>query len=124
MASDNEIERLTVVLEADYQDFLKQIDRAVDEAVKKLKETEEAPKKQRTAWEQLGSFLSGKFLGIITAIGAAITAAFSVQAVTQFFAAIAQGMVAANSQFETFRTQFKTLLGSQSEAQKRIDELA
>lgn len=124
MASNNEIERLTVTLEADYKDFLKQIDRAVEDAVKKLKETEEAPKKAKTAWEQLGSFLNTKFLATVTSIGAAIAAAFSVQAITQFFTAIAQGMVSVNSQFETFRVQFETLLGSQSEARKRIDELA
>jgi uncharacterized phage infection (PIP) family protein YhgE len=131
MASDNEIERLTVTLEADYKDFLKQIDRAVDEAVKRLKETEEAPKKAKSSWEDLRGFLSGQFTSAITGVGAAIVAAFSVQAVMNFVRTLSEGLkaitggfIATNQQFETFRVQFETLLGSQSEAQKRIDELA
>jgi hypothetical protein len=124
LASDNEVEKLVVTLEADYRDFLKQIDRAVDEAVRKLKETEEAPKRQQTAWEQLGGYLKGQFLTILASIGTAVAAAFSVGAIVNFFRTIAGGMVETNKQFETFRVQFETLLGSQSEAQKRIDELA
>lgn len=124
MASDNEIERLKVTLELDYQQYLRDVEKAVQEAVRKLKEAEEAPKKQKTAWEQLGSFLSGKFMQVITGIGVAIAAAFSTQAVINFFRTIAGGMVDINKQFETFQVQFETLLGSSGEAKKRIDELA
>jgi hypothetical protein len=124
MASDNEIERLTVTLELDYQQYLRDVDKAVAEAVRKLKEAEESPKRQQTAWEQLTGFLGGKFMSVIAGIAASIAATFSVGAITNFFRAIAGGMVSANSSFETFRVQFETLLGSASEAQKRIDELA
>lgn len=124
MASNNEIERLTVTLEADYSKLVSQTKDGVNQAEKELDKLSEAPKKAQSSWEQLGSFLSTKFLAVLTTIGAAIAAAFSVQAVTQFFTTIAKGMVNVNSQFETFRVQFETLLGSQSEARKRIDELA
>jgi hypothetical protein len=124
MASDNEIERLTVTLELDYQQYLRDVDKAVAEAMRKLKETNEIPKKQQTGWEQLTTFLSGKFMQVITGVGVTIAAAFSVGAVTNFFKTIASGMVETNKQFETFTVQFTTLLGSTSEAQKRIDELA
>lgn len=124
MASNNEIEKLTVTLELDYQTYLRDVQKAVDETLRKMKETEESPKKQKTHWEQLATFLSGKFMQVVTGIGVAIVAAFSVQAVTAFFSAIAKGMVDTNKQFERFETQFTTLLGSQEAAQKRISELS
>lgn len=122
--NDQEIEKLVVTLEANYKDFLAQIDRAVDEAVKKLKEVDEAPKKQKTHWEQLAGFLKGQFMQVITGVGAAIAAAFSVQVVASFFAAIASGMVSVNKQFESFEAQFTTLLGSSQAAKRRVAELA
>jgi hypothetical protein len=124
MASNNEIERLTVTLEADYSKLVSQTKEGVNQSEKELNKLADAPKKAQSSWEQLGGFLSGKFLAILTTIGAAVAAAFSVQAVVNFFSTIAGGMVETNKQFETFRVQFETLLGSQSEAQKRIDELA
>lgn len=121
---DSEIERLTVTLEADYADFLKQIDKAVQEAAAKLKEVDDTPKKAKTSFEQLGGFLGGKFLATISAIGVAMAAAFSVNSITNFFGALAKGAVDANAQFETFTVQFTTLLGSVEKAQGRINELA
>lgn len=123
MASDP-VEVLTVQLEADYDKLVRQTKEGVDKSEKELDRLSDAPKKATSAWQQFGGFLSGQFLGIITTLGAAIAAAFSVQAVVNFFGAITKGMVDTNSQFETFRVQFETLLGSRGEATKRIEELA
>lgn len=128
MANETEIEKLTVTLEADYQDFLKQIDRAVQEAARKLRDEEEAAKKaakeSKTAFQQFEEFLSGKLVKTITSVGAALVAAFAVQNIINFFGAIGKASVDANAQFETFIVQFQTLLGSAEAAQERIKELA
>lgn len=119
MATES-IEDVVVKLEADYSDFLKQIDRAVEEAVRKLKDVDEAPKKARSAWADLGNFLKNQFLPI----AASIVAAFAVQNVVSFFTGITKAAVDANAQFETFKVQFETLLGSATAASERIKELA
>jgi hypothetical protein len=124
MASGNEVEKLTVTLEADYSKLVRQTKEGVDQAEKELDKLGDAPKKAQGGFEQLGGFLKGQFLSIITGIGAAIAAAFSVGVVVNFFKTVASGMIETNKQFETFEVQFETLLGSRSEAKKRIDELA
>lgn len=124
---DNEIERLTVVLESDYSKLISQTKEGVDKAEKELDKLSEAPKKAQGAWSSLGNFLKGQFLGIVTTLGAAMAATFSVQTLEKFLqtlGGIAGQMIGANKQFEVFRTQFTTLLGSAGEAKKRIDELA
>lgn len=122
--ADNELEKLIVTIEVDYNKALNQAKVGVKEIEREVDKLSDGPQKAQGTFEKLGSFLKGQFLTAITGIGAAIAAAFSVGAVVNFFSAFAKGAVAANSQFEVFRTQFETLLGSQSEAQKRIEELA
>lgn len=126
--ADEPIETVTVKLEADYRDFLNQINKAVDESVKKMKAQEDAAKKAaeegKKGFKGFSDFLEGKFTQVVTQLGAAMAATFAANTVINFFKNIISASVEASSQFEVFETQFTTLLGSASAAKKRIDELA
>lgn len=121
---DNNIETLTVELEANYDKLLRQTKEGVDKAEKELDKLSDAPEKSLGGFQQLGSYLSGQFLQIITGIGAAFAAAFAVQNLIGFIQNLGRAAIDASAQFETFRVQFETLLGSASAAQERIQELA
>lgn len=121
---DNVIETLTVELTAEYDKLLAQTKEGVGKAEKELDKLSNAPKKTQGALEQLGGFLSGKFLSILTSVGVAMAAAFSVNSIVNFFGALIKGSIDANASFEVFITQFSTLLGSVEKAQARIKELS
>lgn len=74
-----------------------------------------------------GSKAAQSFQGTIEKLKAAFTALAGIIAsikIVQFFVGLAKGAVEANAQFETYRTQFETLLGSAEAARTRIQELA
>lgn len=122
MATDP-IEELYIALKADPSGFLDDTKRAVGDATGELRRFEQSGKQ---AFNNTGKAAQG-FLGTVQKLQAAFVALGAVVAsikIGGFFVNLAKGAVAANSQFEVFRTQFETLLGSQSAAQQRIEELA
>ena len=118
--ADEILEKLIVAIEGDYSKLLADVQKGVAEAQKRLEKLEDGPKKGKTAVDQMADAIQGKLM----AAGAAFIALFSVQKVADFFIGLGKAAIAAGAQFETFTVQFETLLGSASEAKKRIDELA
>lgn len=121
-----EIERLYVVVESDISKLIVETKDGVHEVETGLRDMGDEGEKQTdrvskgfSAW---AGVLQGVVIGAITAV---TTMAIQmgvrlVGAIRGFF----QESVAIGAQFETFGTQFETLLGSAEAAQKRIVELA
>jgi hypothetical protein len=66
----------------------------------------------------------GATMGKLQVAAAALTAIFAAGKIVSFFKSIAAAAVGANKEFEVYRAQFETLLGSTTAAQQRLEELA
>lgn len=119
----DEIEKLSVTLEANAADLIEDTNKAVKRIEKQL---EDMGRRGEDAFDRVGKGANSltAVMGKLKAAAGAFIAIFAVGKVLGFFQAIGGAVVQANSQFETFATQFETLLGSASAAQQRLDELA
>lgn len=75
-----------------------------------------------TKFESITKAVGSTVQGIFQGIGQRITSA--IQSIIESVAGLGKELVTSNSQFETYRTQFKVMLGSVDAAQKRMEELA
>jgi len=124
-ASQDPIETLYVSIEGDFSNLLDAADEGVDKTKDKLEDLDDSGKKAGQGLKGsagiagvafgLAAGAAGKLLDIVLSLAIAIP---------QFFANLGKEAVGANAQFETFATQFETLLGSGSAAQQRLEELA
>lgn len=116
------IETLRIAFEADFSDFVKEVDEQLEDTKEKLKETGEGADDAGTKLTGLGAIKLG---GLIAAGQAVFNVIMKIaQAIPSIAINLAQGAVAANAQFETFETQFTTLLGSTDMAKARLEDLA
>lgn len=121
MASDP-IETLRIAFEADFADFVRAVDEQLDETKKKTKETGEQADDAGKKFSALGAIKLG---GLISAGSMLLDVIVKIAlAVPNIAINLAQGAVAANAQFETFETQFTTLLGSVDAAKERLEDLS
>lgn len=115
-----EIERLVVGIEGDYSKLLNDTKTGVAGASKELDKLSVGPKEAQKQVSGLANLIKGPLMGAVTSL----IALFSVNAAVTFFQNIGKAAIAASAEFEVFETQFSTLLGSASQAKKRIEELA
>jgi hypothetical protein len=119
------VETVFVAIEGDISGLLSSLQEGIDEVKDRLDEMGNEGEKsgKKTAKNAgiagaafgLAAGAAGKLLQIVSNLAVAIP---------QFFANLGRQAVQANAQFETFATQFETLLGSGSLAQERLEELA
>jgi hypothetical protein len=126
MPADKAIEQLYVTLGADVSellDALKKTDKRLDDVEKNLDQLEKSSKKSFDRVKKEASGLGNVFQKLQKAASAFI-AIFAIQRVVGFFTNLTKSVVGARAEFETFETQFVTLLGSTQAARQRLDELA
>jgi len=118
-----EIEELFVAIRGDIAPLMDDTKKGVGQAAGELGKFEQAGKR---AFDNAGRSAQGLTATVqkLQAAFVALAAVVASMKIGGFFVDLVKGAVAANSQFETFRTQFETLLGSQAAAQQRIEELA
>lgn len=124
-AQRDPVERLFVSIEGNVNDFLDDVDQAADEASDRLEDVSESGKKMGGSLKGSAA-LAGAAFGVAAGVASKLLDVVLnlAVAIPQLFASLAREAVAANAQFETFASQFETLLGSSGAAQERLEELA
>lgn len=116
-----EVDRLTVVLEGDVSKLLSDVSKGVDKVETELKKID------RVTFDQSikGSAAFAVKLGAIAGVAQEVTRQLidMGKAAVGVIVGLGKAAIAANAQFETFTTQFTTLLGSAGAARERINEL-
>lgn len=124
---DEEIERLTVAIESDITELVDGVDKGVKKTEGSLQKLEKTGKGAFDKSGKGAKSFTGSLAAITVGVTALITAlnlvAASVKKVAAVFINFAKAAIASNKQFETFTTQFETLLGSTDKARQRIEEL-
>jgi hypothetical protein len=124
-AQQDPVETVFVAIEGDISGLLSSLQEGIDEVKDKLDDMgDEGEKSIKKTTKSAG--IAGAAFGL--AAGAAnklleVVLNLAV-AIPQFFADLGKQAIQANAQFETFATQFETLLGSGGAAKQRLDELA
>ena len=126
------IERVTVAVEADMSKFFKQVEEGVGQAKKDLEGLGDSADDVGDKTGGAGQRGGASMLKMGATFGFAAAAATKLLdivlkialAIPNMVAQFAQQAVGVNAQFETFETQFQTLLGSADAAKERLEELA
>lgn len=121
--ADQEIERFTIVIDSNIEVLIKGVKSGADAVENELKDIEKTGTK---ALKETGKQAQG-LGGVLNQLKAVVTdfiGLFAFDQVKNFFMGIGQAVVGANAQFETYTTQFQTLLGSTDAAKARMEDLA
>jgi hypothetical protein len=124
-AQTDPVETVFVAIEGDISGLLSSLQEGIDEVKDKLDEMgNEGEKSGKKTAKSAG--IAGAAFGLASATaGKLLEIALKLAvAIPQFFISLGKQAIQANAQFETFATQFETLLGSGSLAQERLEELA
>jgi hypothetical protein len=111
---------------ANIDEFLKKTAKLKEEVQKAKEKAEELGEKFKQSGEKAKTSWGGvnQVFSKLKVMFGVIAGFLAGQKIVGFFQNIGSAAIAANAQFETFQTQFETMLGSASAAQQRIDELA
>lgn len=122
---DDPVETVYVNIEGDIKGLVDAAKEGVDKTKDTLGELDDAGQKAGASISK-GGVLAGAAFGLAAGAAAKLldVVVNLAVAIPQAFAALGREAVQANAEFETFATQFETLLGSGALAKERLDELA
>lgn len=137
--AESRLKKLEETSKKAFEDPGKSAKKAADEAIKATKAQIAEHRKVLALTKQLDKELGtipnrfeaigrsaralGGIFNYLKALVVGFIAAFTVSKIVDFFKSIGSAAIATNAQFETFTTQFTTLLGSVGAARQRINEL-